>query len=83
MYPNAKLAWIHFDNIYSKKGVTVQSYHSTVEKMYKRAIRYETISNLNEEMAQNHMKKYGQSRYYLPLINVIDTFGREYLVKDQ
>lgn len=38
-----KLAWIHFENIYSPKEVVAQEFDPTLESMYKDTIEHERL----------------------------------------
>lgn len=40
LYPSTKLAWIHFENIFSSREVEPQEFDPNLSKMYKDIIEY-------------------------------------------
>lgn len=43
LYPNTKLAWVHFENIFHKNEVVPQEFNPNLNVMYKDAVNYERL----------------------------------------
>lgn len=51
LYPSTKLAWIHFENIFSAREVEAQEFDPNLSKMYKDIIEYERLELINRRIA--------------------------------
>ena len=78
-----KLAWIHFENISSQRGVTTQQFDPELETMYKEAIMYEKLDILNKKISVDFHQKYVSNQQVENLVATIDKYGKGYMVRCQ
>jgi hypothetical protein len=83
MFPNTKLAWTHFENIFHKNEVVPHEFVPDLNVMYEGAIIYERLEIVNNRKAKDFITKYKTCEQIDSLVKTIECVGNGYLVKCQ
>ena len=71
MFPNTKLAWLHFENIFHKDEVVPHTFVPDLDVMYQDAIIYERLEVINNKRADDFIKKYQTCKQINDLVSTI------------